>query len=71
VFTLGGGVISWKYAKQTCIAHVTMEAEFIALELVGQEAEWLTNLLADMPLLGRQPTAIALHYNSQAAIGVA
>ena len=39
VFTLGGGAISWKSAKQTCIARSTIESEFIALELVGQEAE--------------------------------
>ncbi|XP_074289349.1 secreted RxLR effector protein 161-like [Silene latifolia] len=41
VFTLGGGVISWKYAKQTCIARSTMESEFIVIELAGQEADWL------------------------------
>ena len=39
VFSLGGGTISWKSVKQTCITHSTMEYEFIALELVGQEAE--------------------------------
>ena len=33
VFTLGGVAIS-----QKCIARYTMEAEFIALELEGQEA---------------------------------
>ncbi|XP_074289293.1 secreted RxLR effector protein 161-like [Silene latifolia] len=52
VFTLGGGAISWKSAKQTCIASSTMESEFIALELAGQEADWLRNLLADVPLWG-------------------
>ncbi|KAL0327851.1 UNVERIFIED_CONTAM: Retrovirus-related Pol polyprotein from transposon TNT 1-94 [Sesamum calycinum] len=35
VFTLGGGALSWKSAKQTCIARSTMESEFIALELAG------------------------------------
>ncbi|KAL0423210.1 UNVERIFIED_CONTAM: Retrovirus-related Pol polyprotein from transposon TNT 1-94 [Sesamum radiatum] len=49
-FTLGGGAISWKFAKQTCIARSTMESEFIALELAGQEAEWLRNLIGDIPL---------------------
>ncbi|TYK06658.1 ty1-copia retrotransposon protein [Cucumis melo var. makuwa] len=52
VFLLGGGVISWKSAKQTCIARSTMESEFIALELAGQEAEWIKNLLGDVPLWG-------------------
>ncbi|KAA0054519.1 ty1-copia retrotransposon protein [Cucumis melo var. makuwa] len=35
VFLLEGGAISWKSAKQTCIARSTMESEFIALELAG------------------------------------
>jgi len=39
VFTHGKGTISWKSTKQTCIARSTMESEFIALELAGQEAE--------------------------------
>ena len=70
IFTLGGGAISWKFAKQTCIAHSTIEYEFIALELAGQEAEWLKGLLIDIPLWGKQSTPISLHCNSQAAIRV-
>ena len=50
MFTLGEGAISWKPAKQTCIAHSTMEAEFIALDLACQEVERMINILADMPL---------------------
>lgn len=71
VFTLGGGAISWKSSKQTCIARSTMESEFIALELAGQEAEWLRNLLFDVPLWGGQSSPVSLHCDSQAAIGVA
>ena len=44
-----------------------MESEFIALELAGQEAEWLKSLLTDIPLWAKQSTPISL----QAAIGVA
>ncbi|XP_075101889.1 secreted RxLR effector protein 161-like [Nicotiana tabacum] len=39
VFTLVGGVVAWKSAKQTIIARSTMESEFVALELAGNEAE--------------------------------
>jgi len=46
-----------------------MESEFIALELAGQEAEWLKGLLADVPLWEKQATPIPLHYDLQAAIG--
>lgn len=52
VFTLCGAAISWKSAKQTVIARSTMESEFIALDLAGQEAEWLRSLMADIPLWG-------------------
>ena len=38
VFTLGGGTISWKSTKQTCIARSTMESKCIALDLASQEA---------------------------------
>ena len=43
VFTMGDGTVSWKSAKQTCIARSTMESEFIALDKAGEEAEWLRN----------------------------
>ncbi|RVW64105.1 hypothetical protein CK203_051124 [Vitis vinifera] len=36
-----GGAISWKSSKQTCIARLTMESEFIALDKAEEEAEWL------------------------------
>ena len=71
VFTLGRGTISWKASKQTCIARSTMESEFIALELASQEAEWLRNLLANMPLWGISSVPVSLHCDSQATIGIA
>ena len=48
-----------------------MKSEFIALELAGQEAEWLRNLLADVPLWGRQASPVSLHCDSHEAIGIA
>ena len=30
VFTLGGGAISWRSVKQSCITDSTMEAEYVA-----------------------------------------
>ncbi|XP_070028747.1 secreted RxLR effector protein 161-like [Nicotiana sylvestris] len=49
VFTVGGGAVSWKSSKHTCIARSTMESEFIALDKAGEEAEWLRNFLEDIP----------------------
>ncbi|KAL0553398.1 hypothetical protein IC582_007293 [Cucumis melo] len=67
VFLLGGGAISWKSAKQTCIARSTMESEFIASELAGQEAEWIKNLLGDVPLW-KTSVPVSIQCDSQAAI---
>ncbi|KAL0317461.1 UNVERIFIED_CONTAM: Retrovirus-related Pol polyprotein from transposon TNT 1-94 [Sesamum angustifolium] len=70
VFTLGGGAISWKFVKHTCIARSTMEFEFITLKLAYQEAEWFRNLVGDMPMWGSS-ILISMHCDSQAAIGIA
>ena len=69
VFTVGGGAVSWKSSKQTCIARSTMEAEFIALDKAGEEVEWLRNFLEDIPFWPKPLTLIGIHCDSQAAIG--
>ncbi|XP_068492223.1 secreted RxLR effector protein 161-like [Phaseolus vulgaris] len=61
VFTLGGGAVTWRSARQNIIARSTMEYEFFALEMIGSEAEWLKNFLANIPL-GMKPTpSISMH----------
>jgi len=61
VFTLGGGAVSWRSSKQTCIARSTMESEFIALDSVGEEAEWLRYFIEDISLLPKLVTALCIH----------
>ena len=68
VFTLAGGVVSWKFAKQTIISHSIMEAEIIALDTATSEAEFLKNLLCDLPLLSKPIPLIPMHCDSQVAI---
>ena len=50
LFTLGGGAVSWKSSKQTCIARSMMESEFIALDKAGEEAEWVRHFLEDISI---------------------
>ncbi|XP_073130800.1 uncharacterized protein [Henckelia pumila] len=69
VFTIGGGAVSWKSSKQTCIARSTMESEFIALDKAGEEAEWLRNFLEDIPRWMKPVPTIMIHCDSQTAIG--
>ena len=71
VFILGGSVVSWKSAKQTCITRSTMETEFITLEKTSFEVEWLRNLLADIPTWTRLALFVSMHCDSQATIAKA
>ncbi|GJT12276.1 zinc finger, CCHC-type containing protein [Tanacetum coccineum] len=60
VFLLGGGVISWASKKQNCITSSTMESEFVALATAGKEAEWLRNLILEIPLWSKPTTPISI-----------
>ena len=71
VFTLSGGAVTWRSARQTIIARSTMESEFVALEMAGSEVEWLKNFLANISL-GMKPTpSISIHCECQLAIAIA
>jgi hypothetical protein len=54
VFTLGGGAVSWKSCKQTILPRSTMEAELTTLDTATVEAEWLRELLTDLPMVENQ-----------------
>ncbi|XP_073290593.1 uncharacterized protein [Primulina huaijiensis] len=68
VFSIGGGAVSWRSTKQTCIARSIMESEFIALDKAPEEAEWLRNFLEDIPCWTSPVPAIMIHCDSQSAI---
>jgi len=69
IFTLGSGAICWKSKKQTIIANSTMEAELIALASASEEANWLRDLLYEIPLWEKPIPPILIHCDSTAAIG--
>ncbi|GJZ21908.1 zinc finger, CCHC-type containing protein [Tanacetum coccineum] len=71
VFLLSGGAISWASKKQTCIIGSTMEYEFMALEAAGKEAEWLKNLLLEIPLWVKPMAPISIRYDSAATLAKA
>ncbi|GJZ65425.1 zinc finger, CCHC-type containing protein [Tanacetum coccineum] len=50
VFLLRGGAISWALKNQTCITGSTIESEFVALAAASKEAEWLRNLIHEIPI---------------------
>ena len=70
VFTLGGGTVTWRSARETIIARSTMEYEFVALEMAGSEAEWLKNFLANIPLGMKPAPYVSMHCDCQSAIAI-
>ena len=60
VFSLGGGAVSWKSCKQTILTKSTMKAELTALDTTGSEAEWLRDLLMDLPVVEKPILATVL-----------
>ncbi|KAK1684766.1 hypothetical protein QYE76_045614 [Lolium multiflorum] len=68
LFTLGGGAISWKSCKQTIITRSTMEAELTALDTATVEAEWLRELLMDLPVVEKPIPAIPMNCDNQTVI---
>jgi hypothetical protein len=65
VFSLGGGILSWKYCKQTILTRSTMEAELIALDTTTVEAKWLHELLMDLPVVEKPILAISMNCDNQ------
>nr|GEY25604.1 zinc finger, CCHC-type [Tanacetum cinerariifolium] len=59
---LGG--ISWVSKKQTCITGSTMESEFVALAAAGKEAEWLRNLIHEIPIWPKPIALISIRCDS-------
>ena len=64
IFVLAGATISWASKKKIHTTHSTMESEFVALAAIGKEAEWLRNLLTEIPLWPKPVPAISLHCDS-------
>ncbi|GKF37084.1 hypothetical protein Tco_0113842 [Tanacetum coccineum] len=68
VFLLGGGAISWASKKQTCITSSTMESEFLALAIVGKEAEWLKKLILEISLWSKPIAPISILCDSASTL---
>ena len=67
-FSLGGGSVSWKSCKQTILIRSTMEAKLTALDTAGSKAEWLRDLLMDLPVVEKPIPAISMNCDNQTVI---
>jgi len=65
---LGGGAVSWVSKKQTYITDSTIAAKFVALAAVSKEAEWLQNLLLEVPIWPKPMSPLSIHYDSKSTL---
>ncbi|XP_066316831.1 secreted RxLR effector protein 161-like [Miscanthus floridulus] len=68
VFSLGDGAVSWQSCKQTILTKSTMEVELIALDTARSEAEWLRDVLINLPVVEKPIPAISMNYDNQTVI---
>jgi hypothetical protein len=68
VFTLKGGAVSWRPCKHTILTKSTMEAEFTALDTTSTDAQWLRELLLDLPVAEKPVPAIFMNCDNQTVI---
>ena len=67
-FTLGGAAVSWRSCKQTILMRSTMEAQLTALDTAIVEADWLRELLMDLPIVEKPVPAILMNCDNQTVI---
>jgi hypothetical protein len=68
VFTLGGAAVSWRSCKQTILTRSTMEAELTALYTATVEADWLCELLMDLPIVEKPLPTIVMNCDNRTVI---
>jgi hypothetical protein len=68
VFTLGGAAVSWRSCKQMVLTRSTMEAELASLDTATVEADWLCELLMDLPIIEKPLPAILINRDNQMVI---
>jgi hypothetical protein len=68
VFTLGGAIVSWRSCKQTILTRSTIEAELAVLDTTTVEADWLRELLMDLPIVEKPLSTILMNCDNQAVI---
>jgi len=67
-FLATGGMITWKSNKQSIMAQLSTEAEYIALWEAGKEASWLRNLYNEIGHAQGKATLISCDNNGAVAI---
>jgi hypothetical protein len=68
VFTLGGDAVSWRSYKQTILMRSTMEEELTTPDTTTVDADWLCELLMDLPIIEKPLPIILMNCDNQTVI---
>ena len=68
LFTLGGGVVSWRSIKQKCIADSTIEVEYVAACEAAKKAVWLKKFLMKLEVVPTSLSPITLYCDNSGAV---
>ena len=68
MFTLGGGAISWRSVKQSCLVDSTMEVEYGAVYEAAKEVVWLKKFLFDLGVMRMKQVPITLFCDNSGAV---
>ncbi|XP_033513531.1 secreted RxLR effector protein 161-like [Nicotiana tomentosiformis] len=68
VFTLGGGAISWRSIKQSCIVDSTMEVEYVAASKAAKEIVWLRNFLKELNVVPSVQAPIVFYCDNSGGV---
>ena len=71
VFTINGGVVSWKSSKQETVSDSTAEAEYIAASESAKEGVWMRRFLIELGVFPNASSPLNLHCDSNGAIAQA
>jgi hypothetical protein len=68
VFMLVDAAVSWRSCKQTMLTKSITEVELIALETTTNDAEWLRELLMDIPFIDKPVPPILMYCDNQSML---
>jgi hypothetical protein len=71
VFTINGGVVSWKSSMQQTMTDSTIEAEYIATSESVKEGVWIRKFLIELGVFPNASSPLNLYYDNNGAIAQA
>jgi hypothetical protein len=71
VFTINGGVVSWKSSKQETMTGSTTEAEYIAASESTKKGVWIRKFLIELGVFSNASSPLNLYCDNNGAIAQA